>query len=296
MRTSVLLLLTLFSTAVLAKDDVDCAKIWDQVRRIHEVEEPQFRVPQVPEQGVISGLSFKSLYFDNDRRFIPASLAESNCSLDRMLGQRVREAVRAGAIAYTRTVRKRASEERVERLSTDIDTELDKSFVPLGMAPGTGLNRIRSLMQNAFDIQLPSKQIRSPLQKLAFDSHLYTPSAILTWLQVAYVQHLGVDGFNSEELIEALRALDASYGPPRNLKVRDCAEPLGYQWPTVSLPISTYKDIDEYDVVHWAVCKPSGDIWVYHYRRGWKKAQSTEKAQVCEEQGSEEPFHGFCAH
>jgi hypothetical protein len=251
----------------------------------------------VPEEGVIGGLSFKSLYVDigNGHRFIPTSLKESNCALDRMLGRRVGDAIRAGAIAYTRMGRGEKSEEQFERFSMSINSELNKLFVPLGMTPNTGLSEIRSLIQDAFDIPQFSMKIKSPLQKLAYDARVYTPNLILNWLIIEYVKHLGVSGFDSEKLVEGLRSLDASYNPPSTLRVPDCSEQLAYRWPTISVPISTYKGIGDYENVHWAICRSSGDVWVYYYRGGWKKAQPTEKAQACEDFGDEEPFRSFCA-
>ena len=294
MRFIAVLLLALASADVQSAQRADCAQLWKGVGPLREVKASVWRIPQIPDEGVVQGFWVRTLYLPDGERFLPRTVQESNCALDRMLDASVRAALRAGAAAFVKAPGDADPQSRWESLRAASDTRLNKLFVRGGMGADTGLSRIGSIIEEKFDIRRWETENVGALQRQAFAAGIYSPNLIILWLKISYFEHLGGRGFDGEKLVEVLRSYDASYAPPSTGAAGECPKGIEYRWPTVSAPIETHAGIDREESVHWGVCRSSGDVWVYYFRNGWSKATPSERATMCEEYGDEEEFRAVC--
>jgi hypothetical protein len=271
----------------MAASPKSCKSLWSRTGPLQETARELFRTDALPEDGTIGGFVLKTLSDARGQSFVPRTLAESNCYLDRVLPKSVREAVRAGA---SQAVLKSDDEpnERLESLNDSINEKLDAIFVSQGMHPGTGVAALLSQLQTDYGLKGYNHSDVTILERAAFSSGLYSMNHVLGWIWLSYIEHLHVKGFDASPFITDFRARDASRAPPSTLKAPECPGGVDYHWPTVSTPIRTFADSGDVDV-HWAVCEGTGDLWVYHYQHGWKQVPQDEKTKFCSRSLSHQP-------
>jgi hypothetical protein len=239
-------------------------------------------VPGVSDEGSIPGFKVKSLRYPDGRRFIPQDLRQSNCYLDRVLPENVRNALYDGAVSAVSLQRGKA-EARLESLFDKTNDRLESLFAQEGMHPGTGMPLLLSYLQTDYELKGFHSPEAGSLEMQAFATGIYTENSVLSWLWISYLQHLGVPGFRSEPLVQPLQQRDRAIAPPADFSAPGCEGGIAYRWPTLTRPIDTFADSEPDSDVHWGVCKATNKVWVYHWRRGWRPADSQETAEFCGE-------------
>lgn len=194
-------------------EDIDCSAVWAAAGPILEEPVAVWVVPQVPDEGVISTFVISELRASDGELFEPRTLEEGVCALDRMLGDKTRDAVREGLADYLQAPDGESVETKLEEIERLIDTRLDRLYVQHGMRPGTGILNIRVHMTSQLGIRrFGGEEVYSPLQREAASLRITTPNLVLDWVWVEYLDYLGGSDFESDEFVRYLKSLDANDG------------------------------------------------------------------------------------
>ena len=171
-----------------------CAELWQRVGPLQEEVNGIPLSTEVPDGRVVSGFNVKSLHRSDGSRFVPNSIQESNCYLDRILPSEVRAAFVEGAQNAISKSRRAAPSSLLEDLTKDIDRRLDDLFP--SAAEGGALLAFWDYI--GFDYGIQGVQHRNPnsLEREAYSSGVYTERHILRLLWLRYLDHLGVNEGN----------------------------------------------------------------------------------------------------
>lgn len=210
-----LLVVVVLSPAVsLSADQANrvCAELW---QRVGPLQEEVHGVPwstEVPDGWVVSAFNVKSLHRSDGSRFVPNSIQESDCYLDRILPSEVRTAFVEGAQNAVSKSRRAAPSSLLEDMTTDVDHRLDDLF-PSAIAGGV-LLAFWDYFGFDYGIQGVPHPNPNSLEREAYSFGVYTERNILRLLWVRYLVHLGVNEAALKPVVEYLRKSDASFALP----------------------------------------------------------------------------------
>lgn len=261
-----------------------CAELWQRSGALTEVTRAMARLNEVPDAGAIEGLEVKSLFRNDGMRFIPSSIQESSCYLDRALPYELRMALVEGAEDAIRHHRRSNPESLLDAMSNSTDRRLTKLY--------PDFDYLSFLVYIEFEYYIVDigYEGQSPLQRDAYLHGVYRKTSIARYLWLSYLEHLGVKG--AGPAVKHIKTLEASYGPPSELKPDGCREGVSYQWPALFRPAMRRTDWDPPN--HWGVCSSTGQPWIYQLKRGWRKASDGEVKDLCEGRFSDGPFAEIC--
>jgi hypothetical protein len=275
------------------RPDRACAGLWRSAGPLLEKAHGVLQTYQIPDEGFIDGFIVKSLYREDGSKFLPESIRESNCYLDRILAPEVRAALIRGAQTAISRNRGAHPDTLLDAMYHATASRLDELFHDT--ADG-GILGFFSYVEFEYGIgEFPFlRRDPNPLIRDAFSHGAYTEREMIHLLWLSYLRHLGVQGLTP--LLEYLRSLDAPLAPPARLDPPGCKAGILYKWPTVSDPIKTFQEVGA--DVHWGVCSSTAKLWVYSHRRGWKQVKDDgEVAKFCVDvDWTEEPiFSELCS-
>lgn len=258
------------------KPAVLCDRVWQSIGPLAEMMHGVPNTVGLPDGGEIRGLQMKSLYLHDGTQFEPSTIFESSCYLDRVLPNKARAALVDAAQSVLSRSRGQDNRTILEGLFRETDVRFDSMF------DGQG-SFLALLDYLAFELKVAGFRSSSPLplERDAFSHGVYFEGHIMRLLWLSYLRHRGVMGV--EPLIGYVVGLNRSLAPPAVLSSKACRAGIDYQWPTVSDPIKTFLDVQhEGEYVHWGVCPSAGTLWVYSYKKGWRKVPDEEAGELCE--------------
>jgi hypothetical protein len=235
----------------------------------------------VPDSGVVEGVTTKSLYRADGSVFLPSSVQESDCYLDRILPPEMRAVLTQSARRAIARNRRADTRALLEALTDATDDGLGKLF----HAADGGFLVFLLYISDEYSLQGVVNPERaggpinpSRLERDVYSRGVYKDWTIPTYLWLSYLSHLGVK--EVRPLVEYLRSLDASVAPPRSLKPVGCPAGIQYQWPTLATGDNAgpYRSFES---THWGVCSSTGKPWIYGYKRRWREARDDEVSKVC---------------
>lgn len=246
----------------------------------------------IPEDGVIEDFRVGTLYRSDHSRFVPSTVSEAVCVIERSLEPPVLKAIVAGAKQGEMSGRGLEFEEQMESVYREVGEQLDLLYSDSGLPKGSGLTKVLWHLQN--EIAVNSLSYPSQLQVATQNLGIYSANHVAWYVLAEFLNGKGVDPEFTGNLITHMRAKDRSIAPPATLRPRNCEGGIQYLWPTVSLPIASFKDVASDENVHWGICKSTQSVWVYHFSSGWIEASQEEIPKVCERFGDRSDFARAC--
>jgi hypothetical protein len=256
-----------------------CADLWARHPDLSEENLPVYATYEVPSDGVVEGASMRRLRRPDGTAFIPASIDESNCFLDRVLDERTRRGLRVGAEEMMKSGRSVPMADRIQLLlqhacvrgeATQIDEALHCSTLSSVL---TNLDRLYGI--SAAD------GANGPFVQYSSRLGIYSGSNILWYALLSYAQHLGVRRLPIQDFLKSFRAADRHLAPPTTLKASGCAGGIDYKWPTITSVLDGDEVFPNDERTHVGVCRATGEPWRYHHSVGWRPLTTAQKAELC---------------
>jgi hypothetical protein len=272
------------------RSQTSCADLWRK-QQWREVDQPIWVSPSLPDQGVVPKLKMRALVDANDNRFVPGNLEESNCFLDRVLDDKTRAAIKGAGSALARVDRPDMDDD-VDLLLDDAARRVDAAAGIKESSPAGTLTSILVNLQSLYGIRPGPVSDPGPFLRYVYSQRLYNSYTVTWYVLLAYVEHLGVRPVHMETYLRQLRARDAEYAPPNNLRVEGCV--IDYKWPHIERPLPSQADLPAEAALHFGVCRATRTVWFYQAAQGWRPLGEELMDEFCSSMGSDEDFADVC--
>ena len=192
-----------------ARSDPVCAKLWQTTGTLREETYDLPRSFEIPDGQVIPGFHVKSLYRVDGSRFVPESIQESDCYLDRILTPEIRAVLIESAQDALARGRRTSPSVLLNAMSDVTRRRLNMHF---RSTTPTSDGLVAFLDFVAFDYGIKGFDYPNPsqLEREAYSHGIHAETLISKLIWLKYLGHLGVNEATLKSLIEYLKSQDAS--------------------------------------------------------------------------------------
>jgi hypothetical protein len=209
------------------------------------------------------------------------SIDDSNCFLLSVLRPEITAAIKRGAETYLVMPRSKRTSKGVDKLLSVLGEAINSTLPELSEREEDVYLLLRIFVGGVYDFRGAHQGPMSPLEKEGGARGIYMANYLHDWVLFEFASFLTGSEVLRAESTRLLKAYNVSSAPPKSYSAKGCKQIIFYNWPTLSTPIESYDDgVGDYDV-HWGVCPDDHSLWVYHYKRGWKRASEDEVLRMC---------------